>query len=128
MQQAYREAELSPSYTSPSRPIVSLDDLSSIECAPVGATATTKATIASKGYNLRALSGADFAAAIETIRAFSDAALKVAKAAGRMHVHPKTVRYRLPQIATNSGHDPRSFTGLVELLCIIESRDTEQQP
>jgi hypothetical protein len=33
VQQAYREAALSLSYTSPSRPIVSLDDLSSLECA-----------------------------------------------------------------------------------------------
>jgi hypothetical protein len=49
VQQAYREAALSLSYSSPSRPIVSLDELSSIECALVGATATTKAIIASKG-------------------------------------------------------------------------------
>ena len=56
VQQAYREAALSLSYTSPSRPIVSLDDLSSLECALIGATATTKAIIASKGNNLRALS------------------------------------------------------------------------
>jgi hypothetical protein len=128
VQQAYREAALSLSYTSPSRPIVSLDDLSSIECALVGATATTKAVIASKGSNLRALSGEDLATAVETIRAFSDADLNVAKAAQRMHVHPNTVRYRLQQIATKSGHDPRTFTGLVELLCILEITDTDQQP
>ncbi len=127
VQQAYREAALSLSYTSASRPIVSLEDLSSLECALIGATATTKAIIASKGNNLRALSQEDLAAAVETIRAFSDANLNVAKAAEQMHVHPNTVRYRLEHIATRAGHDPRTFTGLVELLCILEITDNDPQ-
>jgi hypothetical protein len=128
VQQAYREAALSLSYSSPSRPIVSLDDLSSLECALIGATATTKSVIASKGSSLRALSDEDRAVAVETIRAFSRADLNVANAAQRMHVHPNTVRYRLQQIATKTGHDPRTFKGLVELLCILEIADTDQQP
>jgi hypothetical protein len=49
VQQAYREATLSLSYASASRPIVSLDELSSLECAVIGATVPTKAVIASKG-------------------------------------------------------------------------------
>jgi sugar diacid utilization regulator len=118
--QSYREAELSLSYTSSSRPILALDDLSSFECALIGATATTKAIIASKGNSLRALSDEDLAASIETIRAFADADLNVANAAQRIGVHPNTVRYRLQQIAGKTGHDPRTFTGLVELLCILE--------
>ena len=44
-----------------------------------------------------------------------------------MHVHPNTVRYRLQQIAAKTGHDPRTFIGLVELLCILEIADTDQQ-
>ena len=121
VQQAYREAALSLSYTSANRPIVSLDELSSLECVLIGATATTKAIIASKGHNLRALPDKDLAVAVETIRAFSDADLNVAKAAQRMYVHPNTVRYRLQQIATKTGHDPRTFTGLLELVCILET-------
>jgi sugar diacid utilization regulator len=123
VQQAYREAALSLSYSSSSRPIVSLDALSSLECALIGATASTKAVIASKGNNLRPLSDEDLAAAVETIRAFSDADLNVAKAAQQMHVHPNTVRYRLQQIATKTGHDPRTFRGLVDLICILELTD-----
>ena len=57
--------------------------------------------------------------------AFADADLNVANAAHRMHVHPNTVRYRLQQIATKTGHDPRTFMGLVELLCILEITDTQ---
>jgi hypothetical protein len=127
VQQAYREATLSLSYTSASRPIVSLDELSALECAVVGATATTKAVIASKGVSLRALSPDDLVAAVETIRAFAAADLNVANAAQWMHVHPNTVRYRLQQIATKTGYDPRTFTGLVELLCILEITDNDQQ-
>jgi hypothetical protein len=128
VQQAYREAALSLSYTSAGRPIVSLDELSALECALIGATATTKAIIASKGNNLRALSHGDRAAAVETIRAFSAADLNVATAAEQMHLHPNTVRYRLQQIATKTGIDPRTFAGLVELLSILEITDNDQQP
>jgi hypothetical protein len=128
VQQAYREAALSLSYTSASRPIVSLDDMSSLECALIGASATTKAVIASKGNTLRALSAGDLAAAVETIHAFSSANLNVTKAAQRMHVHPNTVRYRLQQIATKTGHDPRTLTGLVDLLCILELTDDDEEP
>jgi hypothetical protein len=127
VQQAYSEAALSLSYTSADRPIVSLDELSALECALIGATATTKAIIASKGNHLRALPDEDLAAAAETIRAFSTADLNVTKAAEQMHVHPNTVRYRLQQIATKTGYDPRTFAGLVDLICILETTDTEQQ-
>src|SRR5205807_10432957 len=126
VQQAYREAALALSYTSAGRPIVSLDELSALECALIGATATTKAIIASKGNRLPALSDEDLAAAVETIRAFSTADLNVAKAAEQMHVHPNTVRYRLQQIATRTGYDPRTFAGLVDLICILETVDDEQ--
>jgi hypothetical protein len=127
VQQAYREATLSLSYTSPRRPIVSLADLSALECALIGATAATKAIVASKGKELRALSDDDRAAAVETIRAFSGADLNVAQAAERMHVHPNTVRYRLQQITTKTGHDPRTFTGLVDLVCILEMTGDDEQ-
>jgi hypothetical protein len=126
IQQAYREATLSLSYTSPGRPIVSLDELSALESALIGATATTKAMIASKGNSLRALPDDELAAAVETIRAFATADLNVAKAAQQMHVHPNTVRYRLQQIATRTGYDPRTFAGLTDLICILEASDDEE--
>jgi DNA-binding PucR family transcriptional regulator len=89
----------------------------------IGATATTKAVIASKGAGLRALTPDDLAATVDTIRAFAAADLNVANAAQRMHVHPNTVRYRLQQIATRTGYDPRTFAGLADLICILETTD-----
>ena len=127
IQQAYREAVLSLSYTSASRPVVSLDELSALECALIGATATAKAMIASKADNLRALPDDELAAAVETIRAFATADLNVSKAAEQMHVHPNTVRYRLRQIAAKSGYDPRTFAGLVDLICILETTDAGER-
>ena len=128
VQQAYREAALSLTYTSPSRPIVSIDDLSSLECALIGATATTQAIIASKGADLRALPDEDLAVAVETIRAFADADLNVTTAAEQLHVHPNTIRYRLQRIAIKTGYDPRTFAGLVDLICILETTDNQHQP
>jgi sugar diacid utilization regulator len=40
----------------------------------------------------------------------------------------ETVRYRLQQIATKTSSDPRTFAGLVDLICILETTDDEQQP
>ena len=85
--------------------------------------------VATKGNELRGLpDAAERMAAVETIRAFSEADLNVAHTAERMHVHPNTLRYRLPQIATKTGHDPRTFSGLVDPLCIVEMADDVEQP
>jgi DNA-binding PucR family transcriptional regulator len=117
----HREASLAVAYTSAARPIASLDDLSSLECALVGADAPTRAIIASKGSDLLALPADELESATATIRAFAAADMNVADAAQVMHVHPNTVRYRLRRIAATSGHDPRTFAGLVELVCVLET-------
>jgi hypothetical protein len=117
---AYLDAALSLSYSSSARPIVSLADLSALECALIGADAATREVIAAKGSALRALPDADRAGAVELVRAFSDADLNVSRAARALGVHPNTVRYRLERVAATAGHDPHTFAGLVELLCIAE--------
>lgn len=66
------------------------------------------------------------AVAVETIRAFADADLNVTKASEQVHVHPNSIRYRLAQIAANTGYDPRTFAGLVDLMCILEVIDDER--
>jgi hypothetical protein len=110
-------AALSFSYTSQRRPVVSLDEPSALECAVIGATATTKSVIASTGTSLRALSPDDLTAAVETVRAFSDAARR---RQSRLAA-PRPVQHRALPPSTNrhqTGHDPRTFTGLVDLVCI----------
>jgi hypothetical protein len=126
IQRAYREATLSLSYSSSSRPIVSLSDLSSLECALISANDTTRTVIAAKGDALRGLPQEDLRQTAETVRAFAAADLNIARAAAAIHAHPNTVRYRLARIAATTGHDPRTFTGLVELICILETVKPDQ--
>lgn len=104
----------------------SLNDLSALECALVGADAATRAVIASKGSELLALSNEDLSTAAETVRAFAGADLNVARAAKQMQVHPNTVRYRLQRVAATTGHDPATFGGLLELLCILELTEDDR--
>jgi sugar diacid utilization regulator len=37
------------------------------------------------------------------------------------------VRYRLQQIAAKTRHDPRTFSGLVDLICVLEMAGDDQQ-
>jgi hypothetical protein len=118
---AYREAALSVSHASAAHPIVSLSDLSAMDCLLVGADAATRGAIAAKGARLRALPADEIAQAEATVRAFAAADLNVARAAAALYVHPNTVRYRLARIAEMTGHDPRTFGGLTELVCVLEA-------
>jgi hypothetical protein len=116
---AYREAALTLSYTSVERPALALAELSALEAALTGADAATRALIAGKGAALAALPGDERALAAATIRAFAAADMNVTSAAAALFVHPNTVRYRLARIADASGHDPRTFAGLADLVCIL---------
>jgi hypothetical protein len=117
---AHLEAGLALSYTSAARPVVSLQELSALESALIGADATTRRLIATKGRTLEALPETDRAIAWTTIRAFAAADMNIARAAAGLFVHPNTVRYRLARITETTGHDPRTFTGLADLICILE--------
>lgn len=117
---AYREGALTLSYSTASRPIISLPDLSSLQSALLGANATTRQIIESKARALAALADSDRAMTTSTVAAFADADMNIARTATALSVHPNTVRYRLAQISNATEHDPRTFAGLVELVCIIE--------
>ena len=121
VQRAYREAVLCLAWATPTRPVVVLGDLPALETALAGTDTTARAVIAAKGTALRALDPADRTMAIETIRAFATADLNVADTAAALHLHHNTVRHRLARISATTGHDPRTFRGLVDLLCVIET-------
>jgi PucR C-terminal helix-turn-helix domain/GGDEF-like domain len=121
VERAYREAVLCLASATLTRPVVLLRDLPALETAMVGADATARAVIAAKGTGLRALDPTDRAMAVDTIRAFAGADLNVARAATALQVHQNTVRHRLDRINATTGHDPRTFRGLVDLLCAVET-------
>jgi hypothetical protein len=123
---AYREATLSLSYSSEVRPVVALGDLSSLECALISSDATVKAMIMSKAGGLTALPSGELAMVKATVRAFAASDLNVNRAAMALFVHPNTVRYRLGRITETTGYDPRTFAGLLELVCLIDTIEDGQ--
>jgi sugar diacid utilization regulator len=96
----------------PSRPIVSLSELSPFEHLVAAADRSTRRSIAQEAS---ALTGNDSGALMETLRAYLDSDLDVAATAKALFVHPNTVRYRLRRIGELTGFDPQHFSGLVQL-------------
>jgi sugar diacid utilization regulator len=97
-----------------------------LECALISSDATVKAMINSKGGRLRALPADELAMVKATVRAFAAGDLNVSRAATALFVHANTVRYRLGRIAERTGYDPRTFAGLLELVCLIDTIEDEQ--
>jgi hypothetical protein len=118
---AYRDAQLALSYTTAGRPLLALGELGSLQSALAAADLTTRQVIAAQGAAFAALPEATRAHVAETVRAFAAADLNVSTAAADLGLHPNTLRYRLERIAEQTGHDPRTFAGLVELTCVIET-------
>jgi hypothetical protein len=123
---AYREAALSLSYSSAARPVVDLGDLSSLECALISTDATVREMIRSKGGALTDLPSDELAMVKATIRAFAACDLNISRTAAALYVHANTVRYRLGRIADTTGHDPRTFAGLLELVCVIDTIEDDE--
>jgi hypothetical protein len=123
---AYREAVLALSHASSARPIVPLDALSALESVLVGASATARAVLGAQARDLVALPAADRAMILATVRALAASDLNVKRAGDLLRVHPNTVRYRQQRIATISGHDPRTFAGLADLVCVVELLESER--
>jgi DNA-binding PucR family transcriptional regulator len=51
----------------------------------------------------------------ETLTAYAECDLNVARTAEYLHVHPNTIHYRLRRVLELTGRDPRRFSDLVEL-------------
>ena len=97
---------------SPSRPIVSLSELSPFEHLVAAADRSTRHSIAQEAS---ALTGDGSGALMETLRVYLDSDLDVTATAKALFVHPNTVRYRLRRIAEQTGFDPQHFSGLIQL-------------
>ena len=97
---------------SPSRPIVSLSELSPFEHLVAAADRSTRRSIA---LDAAALIENGSGSLMETLRAYLDSDLDVTATAKALFVHPNTVRYRLRRIGELTGFDPQRFSGLVQL-------------
>jgi sugar diacid utilization regulator len=108
----YLEAHQALRRCRPSRPIVSLSELSPFEHLVASADHSTRESIA---LEASPLTDNGSGALMETLRAYLDSDLDVAGTAEALFVHPNTVRYRLRRIRELTGFDPQRFSGLVEL-------------
>jgi sugar diacid utilization regulator len=113
--QRYLEAHQALRRSSPDRPIVSLSELSPFEHLVASTDRSTRASIAMEASPLTENGNG---ALMETLRAYLDSDLDVARTAETLYVHPNTVRYRLRRVSELTGLDTQSFSGLVELLTV----------
>jgi hypothetical protein len=118
---SYRDALLALAWSSRLRPVLALTELGSLQSAIAGADLAARQAIAANGASFAALPEPTKAQVAETVRAFAAADLNVSAAASDLGLHPNSLRYRLGRIAAQTDHDPRTFAGLVELICILEA-------
>jgi hypothetical protein len=125
---AYAAAALTLSYASRDRPVVTLAELRTLQLLLLSSGSVARQLIREKATRLLILAENERDIAIETIVAFAAADMNVTSAAASLHVHPNTVRYRLARIAKSTGLDPRSFSDLADLHCIVELQRTADEP
>jgi DNA-binding PucR family transcriptional regulator len=118
---AYEQAIFALTRASRERPVVCVSEMASLQYALSSAPSPTRALIAGRASKLAGLDEPSLARLSETVHAFADANLNITRAASALYVHPNTLRYRLKKIREQSGQDPRTVTGLTELLCILEA-------
>lgn len=116
---AYATAALTLSYASPDRPVVKLTELGALQLLVLSAAGDTRELIREKATPLLQLADRERDTAFETITAFAAAHMSISATASALHVHSNTVRYRLGRIADATGLDPRTFSGLADLHCMV---------
>ena len=59
-------------------------------------------------------------ALLETVLAYADSDMNLARTAERLHIHVNTARYRLSRIAERTGYEPRSLSDMFDLVLAIK--------
>ena len=122
---AYEQASLAVARTSDTRPVVSLAALPALHHLLSGATGTTRTQLREKAQVLLNLGPTALADLRTTLLAFARCDMNVTRTARDLLIHENTLRYRLRRIRERSGHNPQTFAGLVELVCLLEVLDLE---
>jgi carbohydrate diacid regulator len=125
---AYEQASLAVAHASAERPVVSLAVLPAIQHLLTGATLTTRLHLLQKARMITDLRPGALMTTRETLLGFAAADMNITRCAAKLHIHENTLRYRLRQIKERTGHNPQTFDGLLELICLIEVVEGEQLP
>ncbi|MFZ1993768.1 MAG: helix-turn-helix domain-containing protein [Solirubrobacteraceae bacterium] len=124
---AYEQASLAVARATEERPVVSLAALPALQHLLTGATGTTRTHLLEKAQVIAELSPSTLTTMKETLYGFARADMNVTRAAARLLIHENTLRYRLRRAREHSGHNPQTFEGLVELICLLEMLEHEAQ-
>jgi sugar diacid utilization regulator len=99
--------------------VVALDEIPLLDYLVTGADETARRLVP-RGVELVLEADKRAGGALSaTLHAYADCDLNVRRAAKRLVVHPNTVHYRLRRVRELSGHDPRRFEGLTELIATL---------
>lgn len=123
---AHEQASLAVSRASAERPVISLAVLPAIQHLLTGATLTTRLHLLEKARTIRSLQATERQTMRETLQGFAGANMNVTRGAAELHIHENTLRYRLRRLRERTGHDPQTFAGLLELLCLMEVVDAAE--
>ena len=64
---------------------------------------------------------------IELIRTYAECDMGLNETARRMYVHKNTVIYHFEKIKNKTGLNPRTFSGLTELLSRIDQEESDER-
>jgi hypothetical protein len=115
----YAEAGRAVRHAADGAPVVALPEIALSDYLASSADDTARRLIPTGARRLLEADRRQAGALSETLRAYADCDLNVARAAQRLTVHPNTVHYRLSRVAELTGSEPRRFADLVELLTAL---------
>jgi DNA-binding PucR family transcriptional regulator len=116
---AHGEAARALRHTDRDNRVVALEEIGLRDYLAEGADETARRLISAGTTALLAADERQNGALCATLRSYAECDLNVARTAERLTVHPNTVHYRLRRVRELSGHDPRRFDDLAELLTAL---------
>jgi sugar diacid utilization regulator len=116
---AYAEARAALLHTDPAGGIVALADVTLFDYLATHADSTARQVVPERVRRLFAEDERQGGRLLDTVRAFAEADLKVARAAKALDIHPNTLHYRLRKIEEIAGISVRRFSDWLDLLAAI---------
>jgi len=117
---AYTEARRAAEGAGPDGGVVSLSELSPTDYLASHADEVAARLVPEAVRSFIAEDIARDGALIDTVLAYADADMNLARAAQRLHIHVNTARYRLSRIAERTGCEPRSLSDMLDLVLAIK--------
>jgi sugar diacid utilization regulator len=116
---AYAEARAALQHADPAGGVVALADVTLFDYLATHADSTARQVVPARARRLFVEDERQGGRLLDTVRAFAEADLKVARAAKALDIHPNTLHYRLRKIEEIAGISIRRFSDWLDLLAAI---------